>query len=319
MAKTPISFEGVFPILVTPFDEEENLDLFSFARLVGAMADMGVDGVTILGVLGEADRLDDGERDQLIATAIESAAGRIPVIVGTSHRGTAATCALSRRAESLGASGVMVTPTREPTPNAEKIFQYFQKVADSISIPIVAQDHPASTQVHMPIELLLRLVEEIPAVACLKAEAMPSPPRVTALLDGMGSRRVPILSGLGALYGIFDLERGSHGFMTGFAFPEVLIPLTAAAKSGRWDEAWRIFRRFLPLIVFEQQPGLGVRKELYRLRGFIRCNRVRHPGATIDGETAQALRNVVDRVLPGEDITRPVAGDGKLAEAGFGG
>ena len=142
-------------------------------------------------------------------------------------------------------------------------------------------------------------------MACLKAEAVPSPPRVSALLEGM-KRQVPILGGLGALYGIYDLERGSHGFMTGFAFPEVLMALTSAAKAGRWDEAWRIFTHFLPLIVFEQQPGLAVRKELYRMRGLIGGHRVRHPGATIDPATAAHLRGVVERVVPGVDITRPV-------------
>ena len=90
MTDQAISFEGVFPILVTPFDDRENPDLESFAHMVSTMAEFGMDGVTILGVLGEANRLTGGEREQLIATAVEAASGRIPVIVGTSHSGTAA-------------------------------------------------------------------------------------------------------------------------------------------------------------------------------------------------------------------------------------
>ena len=134
MPPKSVSFEGVFPILVTPFDDEEGLDLKSWSRIVGTMAEWEVDGVTILGVLGEANRLNDGEREALIATAVEAAAGRMPVIVGTSHSGTAATRVLSRRAEALGAGGVMVTPSREAVPNEERIFQYFRQVADVISI-----------------------------------------------------------------------------------------------------------------------------------------------------------------------------------------
>jgi 4-hydroxy-tetrahydrodipicolinate synthase len=123
----------------------------------------------------------------------------------------------------------------------------------------------------------------------------------------MTQRKVPLLQGLGALYGLFDLERGAQGFMTGFAFPEALTAMVKAARSENLAEARRIYNRFLPLIVFEQQPGTAIRKEVYRLRGLIRHNRVRHPGATIDGATAAHLQSLIDATLPGVDISRPVA------------
>jgi 4-hydroxy-tetrahydrodipicolinate synthase len=301
------SFEGVFPILVTPFDEREEIDLDSFARVVRFMADIGVDGVTILGVLGESNRLWDNEREQLIRAAVSAAGGRIPVIVGTSHRGTLATRHLSQVAEALGADAVMVAPSREPVPGEEKVFEYFRQVADGISIPIVAQDHPASTEVHMSVPLLLRLVNEIPRVGCLKEEAPPTPAKIHALVQGMTGRKVPVLTGLGALYGIFDLERGSSGFMTGFAFPEVLVAMVRELRRGRMDAAWDLYKRFLPLIVFEQQPGVGIRKEIYRMRGLIKTARVRHPGAGVSQAAADQLRTLLVRILPGTDITRPLA------------
>ena len=301
------SFEGVFPILVTPFDEREEIDLESFARVVRFMAEIGVDGVTILGVLGESNRLGDNERERLIRVAVSAAGGRIPVIVGTSHRGTLATRHLSQMAEALGADAVMVTPSWEPVPGEEKVFEYFRQVADGISIPIVAQDHPASTEVHMPVPLLLRLVNDIPRVGCLKEEAPPTPAKIRALVQGMTGRKVPVLTGLGALYGIFDLERGSSGFMTGFAFPEVLIAIVREVRRGRMDAAWDLYQRFLPLIVFEQQPGVWIRKEIYRMRGLIQAARVRHPGAGVSPAAADQLRTLLARILPGTDITRPLA------------
>ena len=115
-----------------------------------------------------------------------------------------------------------------------------------------------------------------------------------------------LLQGLGALYGIFDLERGAHGFMTGFAFPEALKAMVEAAHSENFAEARRVYTRFLPLIVFEQQPGPAIRKEIYRLRGLIGSNRVRQPGGTIDAATAAQLKVWLDAVLPGEDLTRKV-------------
>ncbi len=301
-----LSFHGVYPILVTPFDDGEDVDLASFSRVVRFMADIGVDGVTILGVLGESNRLADREREQLIRTAVAASAGRIPLIVGTSHRGTHATRSLSRMAQSLGADAVMVTPSREPVPGEEKVLEYFRKVADGISLPIVVQDHPSSTEVHMPVSLLLRLVNELPSVRCIKEEAPPTPQKIQALVQGMTGRKVPVLTGLGALYGMFDLERGSSGFMTGFAFPEVLVAMLREVREGRTDVAWDLYRRFLPLIVFEQQPGLGVRKEIYRMRGLIGTSRVRHPGAGILPAAAEQLCALLDRILPDTDITQPL-------------
>lgn len=300
-----VKFEGVFPILVTPFDASGDLDIASFDRLIRFMADAGVDGVTILGVLGEANRMVDEEREQLVRAAVFAADDRIPVVVGTSHSGTDAAGRLSKGAESLGAGGVMVTPSREGVPNEDRVFEYFQQVGEATALPIVMQDHPVSTQVHMSVPLMLRIIEEVPTVACVKEEAVPTPPKVTALLDGM-SRPVPILTGLGALYGAFDLARGSHGFMTGFAFPEVLMAMVRAAREGRHDTVMDIYRRFLPLIVFEQQPGVAVRKEILRQRGLLSTGHVRHPARGIDAKTAEQLRNVLEAVLPGVDITKPI-------------
>ncbi len=298
------TFTGVWPILVTPFDAQERLDLESMARVVRFMARLGVDGVTILGVLGESNRLLDAEREQVIVTSVK-AAGAMPVCVGTSHTGTAAARALSQMAEQLGASAVMLAPAWEPVPNEQRIVDLFRTVAEGIRIPIVAQDHPGSTQVHMSVPLLLRLVSEVPRIASIKVEAPPTPQKAAALLAG-ATRPVTLLQGLGALYGLFELERGAHGFMTGFAFPEALQAMVTAVRAENMAEARRVYGRFLPLIVFEQQPGTAIRKEIYRLRGLIADPRVRHPGATIDAPTAAQLKRLLDAVLPGEDLTRPV-------------
>jgi 4-hydroxy-tetrahydrodipicolinate synthase len=300
-----LDFEGVFPILATPFDEKENPDLESFDRMVRFMASLGVEGVTVLGVLGEANRLLDGEREQLIRTAV-AAAGTMPVIVGTSHSGTRAARELSQMAQELGASAVMVTPHAEAVPSDDRIVEYYKTIAEGIRIPLVVQDHPASTQVHMTAALLLRIIRELPQVACLKEEAVPTAPKIRALAAGMKERRIPVLTGLGALYGMFDLEAGSSGFNTGFAFPEVLMAMVAAAKKQDWARVRNLYTRYLPLIVFEQQPGVAVRKEILRLRGAIRGATVRHPGAALQPATAQQLRTLVEALFPGQDLAKPV-------------
>jgi 4-hydroxy-tetrahydrodipicolinate synthase len=301
----PISFQGIYPILATPFRDDENIDLESFDCLIRFMAQIGVEGVTILGVLGESNRLLDREREDLIKTAV-NAAGDIPVIVGTSHSGTFAALALSQMAEALGADGVMVTPQAEPVPSEDRIFEYYRAIGDGIGIPMVLQDHPASTGVHMSVALISRAVAEIPGVACIKEEATPTAPKIRALRQGMKSRSVPILTGLGALYGEFDLEAGSSGFNTGFAFPEVLAAMVKANNSGDSARLRELYIRFLPLIVFEQQPGVAVRKEILRMRGLIHSSKVRHPGADLQPAVGEQLRMLLAHVLPDVDITKPL-------------
>ncbi|MBI2312127.1 MAG: dihydrodipicolinate synthase family protein [Betaproteobacteria bacterium] len=302
MAQPP-AFEGVYPILATPFDDREGLDVESFQRLVRFMAEIGVDGITILGVLGESNRLLDSEREILIRAAV-AAAGSLPVVVGASHSGTAACRELCQMAASLGASAVMVAPSAEPVPSEERVYQFYRRVAGGLPIPVVVQDHPASTQVHMSVALLTRLVKEIAEVACIKEEALPTPPRIRALISAMTGRRVPILTGLGALYGLFDLEAGSSGFNTGFAFPEALMAMVVAAREGNWVRVREVYQRFLPLIVFEQQPGVAIRKEILRLRGLIAGSKVRHPGADLDPAAARQLAGAIEAALPGADLRR---------------
>lgn len=299
-------FTGVIPILATPFRDDESLDLDSLRRLVRFNVAVGVDGITVLGILGESNRLTDEERLRIVATAIE-AAGPLPVIVGTSHTGTNATIELSRAAIEAGATAVMITPAAQPVPSDTSVFEYFREIATRISAPIVLQDHPAMSQVHIAPDLMLRLVREIPTITAIKAEAVPSPQKIAALKAGMARQRgVTILSGLGALYGLFDLERGSDGFNTGFAFPEVLCAILREFRAGNAAGAGRIFSRYLPLIVFEQQPGVAIRKAILQRRGLLASARVRRPGTTIDAATNEQLARLLDATFNGADLTQPL-------------
>src|SRR5688572_14397369 len=124
-----VTFRGVIPILATPFRDDESLDVDSWRRLLEFMVALGVDGVTVLGVLGESNRLNDHERETLIAQAVSVVDGRVPIIVGTSHSGTRAAAWLSRQAQSLGADAVMVTPAKEPVPNEDRIIEMYQQIA----------------------------------------------------------------------------------------------------------------------------------------------------------------------------------------------
>jgi 4-hydroxy-tetrahydrodipicolinate synthase len=308
------TLKGVIPILATPFRDDESLDLESWDRLLEFMVRLGVDGVTILGVLGESNRLTDDERRALIERAVAIVDGRLPIIVGTSHSGTHAAAALSRMAEQLGADAVMVAPAKEPVPNDERIVELYRRIADATAIPIVLQDHPASTEVHMTAALIVRVLRDVPAIQCVKEEAVPTAPKIRQLREGLAGQPVPILTGLGALYAPFDLEAGSDGFNTGFAFPEVLMGMLAAARRSEWARVHDLYARFAALIVFEQQPGVAIRKELLRRRGLLASARARHPGAGINAAVAQQLDAVLARTLPSVDLTQALDVDGVLIE-----
>ncbi|MXY51070.1 MAG: dihydrodipicolinate synthase family protein [Gammaproteobacteria bacterium] len=296
-----ISFRGVFPILPTPFLPDESIDVASCGTMVRRMVEFGVDGVTILGVLGEANRLTDSERAEVIEACVEAAAGNVPVVVGASHSGTKASCELAKGAIVKGAGAVMVTPHAEAVPSDDKVRGHICAIADATDAPIVLQDHPGSTGVHMPLDLVLSMVAEVPTIACIKQEALPSPPRVAALKAKL-DRPTPILTGLGALYGAFELAAGADGFMTGFAFPEVLAAMVEADA----DEAFNIHHQYLPLIVFEGQPGVAIRKEIFRRRGLIAYNTVRAPGAGLSQTAAEQLDHLLTQTFTTTDIQQRI-------------
>ena len=219
-------------------------------------------------------------------------------------------------AQDLGAHSVMVTPTKEAFPQSDaQLFDYFAAVQDGCALPIVLQDHPASTGVFMSAELLVQICAHLASVQCIKLEAVPTPPKIAALRKAWAAQppafpECSILTGLGALYGGFDVEQGTDGFMTGFAFPEVLMAIDRAARAGNVERAHAIYAQFLPLLVFEQQPGVGIRKEVYRLRGLIECGRVRRPAPQVSTVAAAALAAQIERSLydpfPGVDLTKPL-------------
>lgn len=305
-------FRGVFPIVVTPFFSDESLDLSSFSRCIEFLSNTGAEGVTITGVLGEANRLTDTERALLISKAREAIDGHLPLfrlVVGTSQTGTHATVALTKMAADLGADAVMITPHRDHSSDGS-IYHLYESVADACpNLPVILQDHPASSGVHLSLDFLTRIVSDIPTVQSIKLESLPTASRLSALRNNpeFNKTNTTILTGLGGLNAGFDLEQGVDGFMTGFAFPEILCAMHEHAQKGNMSRAHEIYQQYLPLFVMEEQGGLAIRKEIYRMRTMIEYNHVRHPGKCIDSVLKAALDRQMVRSFPGIDITKPLS------------
>jgi len=300
---------GVYNILTTPFLPDGAVDGGSLRRLTEGVIAAGVDGITVLGVAGEAQKLSAAERDQVVSIVLEAAGGRLRVFVGASQEGTDTAIAASRAAELAGAAGVMIAP---PTflPPGSALTEHLMRIGEAISIPIILQDYPPVNGVTMSPQAMAELVRAVPAITTIKLEGTPTPQRTAQTLALTGDRAT-VLGGLGGMYLLDELRRGASGTMTGFAYPEVLVEIWRAWCAGDRTAAADMYARYLPLLVFEGQPGIGlaIRKEILRRRGFIDSAVVRHPGPRIDGGILDDLDETLSRLdLQRFDAERPVGG-----------
>ena len=290
-----MTFDGVFSVLPTPFKAGGDLDLDSLRRVVDLIVGAGVKGVTALGVTGEVSKLNERERSAMIETVVTQVNGRVKVIVGASADGLRSCIEYSREAKTLGASAVMVSPPRSPKLNTESVVSHYKALAEAVDLPIVVQDFPPVSGFAMEAGLLARIAREVPAARTIKLEEPPTPFKTSRIIAAAGETRVAVLGGLGGVFLIEELMAGAAGVMTGFAFPEVLVKVVSLYKAGQIDEAADLFYKFVPLMRFEFQEGIGmaIRKEVFKRRGAIADASTRAPGAVLDEGTRAAL----DRVM----------------------
>jgi 4-hydroxy-tetrahydrodipicolinate synthase len=290
-----VAFEGVYSVLPTPFRAGGDVDVDSLNRVVDLIVGAGVSGVTALGVTGEVTRLTERERHLIVDTVVQRVNGRARVIVGASADGVRTCIEFSREARALGASAVMVSPPRALKLNTESVVAHYKALADAVDLPIVVQDYPPISGFAMEAGLLARIAREIPAARTVKLEDPPTPFKTARILAAAGDTPVAILGGLGGVFLLEELMAGAAGVMTGFAYPEVLVSVVSHFRAGRVDEAADAFYRFVPLMRFEFQEGIGmaIRKEVFRRRGALADGSTRAPGPVLDDRTRAAL----DRVL----------------------
>ncbi|MFJ1290919.1 dihydrodipicolinate synthase family protein [Paracoccus yeei] len=274
---------GVFIIAATPFTDNGEIDHDSLRRLVDFYAGHGVTGLTILGMMGEANKMTPEERRAVIDTVIDQAAG-LPVIVGVSDAGMRNLTDLAAHAMDRGAAGVMVAPAAGPA-REDRIEGYFRAVAQALGpdVPMVFQDFPLATGLPVSAALIRRLSSDLPQMVMLKHEDWPGLSKITALRADEktpGTPRLSILVGNGGLYLPQELQRGADGAMTGFAYPEALVQTVALHRAGQVDAAEDFFDRYLPILRHEQQPGFGlaVRKHVLMRRAAIASAAMRAPG-----------------------------------------
>ena len=275
--------KGVFTITATPFLPDGALDFDSLDRMIEAYIEKGANGLTILGMMGEAGKLAAEESVAVVERV--TARSPVPVIVGVSAPGFAAMTELSRATMEAGAAGVMVAPPMGLKTDAQ-IISYFQNTADVLGdIPFVLQDFPLATDVQISPSVILNIVETCPTCVMLKHEDWPGLEKISTLRtasDG-GARRISILCGNGGMYLLEELMRGADGAMTGFGYPEMMRHVLDAFLSGDVERARDIFDAYMPMIRYEAQPGMGLAIRKYSLakQGIIGHPTLRKPGASL--------------------------------------
>lgn len=285
-------YRGVFPVVPTIFDADGGLDLDGQRRCVDFMIDAGSDGLCLLANFSEQFVLGDDEREVLTRLILEHVAGRVPVIVTTTHFSTRICGERSRRAQDMGAAMVMVMPpyhgaTIRVAP--EGVRQFFQGVSDAVSIPVMIQDAPVSGTV-LPVSMLAECARDIANIGYFKIETPQAAAKLRALIAAGGAAIEGPWDGEEAITLLADLDAGATGAMTGGGYPDLIGPVVHDYLAGRRDAAKAGYNRILPLINYEnRQAGLLAAKALMREGGIIRSDAGRHPFAPLQAATRAGL------------------------------
>jgi 4-hydroxy-tetrahydrodipicolinate synthase len=277
--------DGVFAIVPTPFDEAGAIDFASLDRLVAFYESVGVTGLTVLGQMGEAPKLSHEESVGIVRHVAERT--RLPIVVGVSAPGYAAMRTLSAQAMALGAAGVMIAPPNTLRTD-DQIVGYYEGAAAAIGgdVPFVVQDYPLSFSVVISPGVIARIAGAAPGCVMLKHEDWPGLEKISTLRQLAADGKMPRLSimcGNGGLFLDFETERTADGAMTGYCVPELLVDVVRHTAAGERDAAHDIFDAHLPLLRYEQQPGIGlaVRKYVMKRRGLLASDAQRSPGASL--------------------------------------
>jgi 4-hydroxy-tetrahydrodipicolinate synthase len=299
--------KGVYVIAVTPFTDAGAIDAISIDRVVDFYVGCGVAGITVLGMMGEAPKLTHQESVALTRQVVNRS--KLPVVVGVSAPGFASMAELTKAVMDVGAAGVMIAPV--PTLKTDdQIVAYYANAAEAIGrdVPLAIQDYPLSTGVVLAPGVIRRIVQDNPSCVMLKHEDWPGLDKVTAVrrFTAEGAmRHISILCGNGGLFLPQEVERGADGAMTGYAFPEMLVELVRLIQSGDRSAAHDLFDRHLPLLRYEQQPGIGlaVRKYVLKRRGVIASDAQRKPAGRLSPESVAEIEWMLGRL--GADIAPP--------------
>lgn len=288
-----MTFRGTYTVMVTPFGLDGTVDVAALERYVDWQIAEGIHGLIPLGSTGEFLSLSDEENELVARTVIDRAAGRVPVLVGTGAEDTREVVRLSRRAEKLGADGVMIIPPFYSTPTADELFQHYRTISDAIAIPIMIYNNPATANVDLRPELVARL-SEIDNCLYIKESTL-EVTRVRDIQRLCGER----MTVFGGILGFESFAEGAAGWVS---VPSNVAPaamarlFTLMADEGKLAEARGLYHRHLPLIDFVAgHHYVAGTKALLNLMG-LPVGIPRAPRLPLPAERLEAARRLVEHL-----------------------
>jgi 2-keto-3-deoxy-L-arabinonate dehydratase len=293
-------YAGVFPIAPTPFHENGDLDLDGIRRVLDCMIDQGVDGICILANFSEQFLLTDAERDTLTDLCLQHVAGRVTMIVTTSHFSTRVAAERARKAARGGADMLMLMPPYHGIglrADERGMIEHFAAVAEA-GIPIMVQDAPLSG-VALPVPFLARLAREVPLVRYFKIEVAGAANKLRGLIEAGGDTIEGPFDGEESITLMADLDSGATGTMCSALLPDLIKPVVEQHRAGHRQKAAAQYARILPLINYEnRQCGLRAAKTVMKEGGVIRSDTVRHPLEPLHPATRAGLLELARELNP---------------------
>ena len=283
---------GVWGVLATPFtDGDLSLDSAGVAALARHYEAVGAAGLTVLGVFGEAARLSLAERAEVLATVTGSV--QLPLVVGATSLATAPLVDEVRAAQDGAGDRLAAVMVQVHSAVPAVLRAHLTAVHEATGAALVAQDYPLVSGVRIGADELADACAGLPFVAAVKAESPPTAVSVATLADRLDA---PVFGGLGGLGLLDELAAGGAGAMTGYSFPEGLVACVAGWADGGFAAAREALLPHLPLIAFEQQPGIGLalRKACLRRRGLVAGAAVRPPAPGMPAVLDEQLARHVD-------------------------
>jgi 1-pyrroline-4-hydroxy-2-carboxylate deaminase len=285
------SWQGVFPALLTPFTENDELDLDMFEKNLHAQIDAGIDGIILGGTLGEASILTTAEKEKLVKFAVEKLAGKMPVIINIAEGSTRDALQQAAYAKAWGASGLMLLPPMRYKSDHRETVAYFTTIANATDLPIMIYNNPVDYKIEVTLEMFAELVN-CPNIQAVK-ESTRDVTNVTRLKNKFGDR-IKILCGVDTL-ALEELCLGADGWVAGLvdAFPHETVAIYKLAKAGRIKEARDIYRWFMPLLELDIHPKLVQYIKLAATEAGIGSEYVRAPRLTLTGEERDSVLGII--------------------------
>ena len=294
-----LSFKGVFPILQTPFNAKREISFEGVRKETEWLIEQGVDGIGIA-IASEVFKLNDIEKFELLSAVVDQSAGRVPIIMNTGQESTEYTIYMSKKAQELGAQGLMIKPPVFDNAPQKYIEDHFINIAKAVDIPIFLQD-----QGNSPIsgESAVRLSEKHENISYIKLESVPTIPRFDYCNENSSRDTLILFGGVGGSFFIEELRRGSSGTMPSSVMPDMFIKVWNLWNENKKEEAHNIYSAHSELIKILNQ-GLGIASSinkyvLYRRGIFDKSIAFsREPGLK---PTDQHLREI-DRLIEKNDL-----------------